>query len=92
MWFDEWGFSSAGAPEDAAAYLEGVLRTIAETETGGPSSYLEAIGGIDGQQEFVFQWLTSVGLVHSEGCPRGGHLTDCGYQVLTLMGRGVPLD
>lgn len=85
IWFEEWGFCDSGKPEDAAAYLEGVLRAVAGPRS--PTDYLENIGGIDGQQEFMFQWLRSVGLVERSG--RDVRLTTKGHNVLVLFEAGT---
>lgn len=90
VWFKEWGFSDTGKPEDAASYIEGVLAAIADREADKPRAYIEAIGGADGQQEFVFQWLQSAGL--TEGSGRHSALSERGQLVLSLLKSGSYYD
>jgi hypothetical protein len=52
---------------------------------GKPCRYIANIGGLDGQQEFVFQWLRSVGLIECDGPPRHARLNDKGRSVLALL-------
>lgn len=87
LWLEEWGFSDVGMPENAALYLEGVLAAI-----DSRGNYLEWIGQIDGQQEFMFQWLSAMGLVVRDNSRRGGRLTDKGQRVLAALDAGVHYD
>ena len=87
IWFEEWGFSERGKPEDAASYLEGILRIISDNPID-PRNYIESIGGIDGQQEFIFHWLFSTKLIDS-GHIRSAKLTGHGISVLNALEKGV---
>jgi hypothetical protein len=80
LWFSELNFCSDGKPEDAALYLEEVLSAIESDK-----NYLKAIGDRDGQQEFMFQWLLSVGLVRSDTSPRRAGLTEKGRRMLAAL-------
>jgi hypothetical protein len=60
LWCGEWNFTRRGSPEDAASYLEEVLAAIKN------KTDLTNLWPADGLQDFMFQWLHSVGLVTSE--------------------------
>lgn len=90
LWTRSWGFSEDGKPEDAASYIEGVLRAIKGSPTGPASSFNSAIGHNDGQQEFVFNWLRFAGLAARQGGSGGlWMLTPRGDEILTALESGI---
>ena len=85
FWFDECRFCSIGKPEDAASYLEAVLRAVA-FPSKDPDHYIRVIGGVDGLREFIFQWLRASGLI--ENLDGAACLSAKGHRVLALLEAG----
>jgi hypothetical protein len=85
-----WGFGYDGLPEDAASYLYEVLLAV-RRDAPHYGRRLEAIGNMDGQQEFVLNSVRSMGLIDMSGPEQTPILTNLGNDVLGLMEDGTYL-
>ena len=87
LWFDEWGFDESGSPEDAGDYLEGVLSVIRDD-----GDYIAFIGAIEGQQQFISQWLISKNLAYRTEKRRTLALTGDGTRLLAALEASLHYD
>lgn len=79
------GFPTSGNPEDAAVYLHEVLLAFDASER----DLIGAIGGQDGQQEFVIACLVSMGLLVPRSDIESEKLTDLGRRILAALEEGI---
>lgn len=89
LWSGQFHFSLMGRYDDAVEYIGRVLAAIGATDKA-PSTYNREIGHIDGQQQFMFQWLIAQQLITLSG--KDFILTSLGSALLQAIEEGRLID